>query len=82
MININKFIPLSPKVKSASNEALARMYNIKFLKAENKFYDSTKSFEGYMCNWSLKALPQFLKSIKYVGEMLCEKSKSSYFFHK
>ena len=70
------------KVKNASKEALARTHNIRSIKEENKFIESTEKLNTYIDDWSLKAIPQFLKSVKHFGKMAGEKLKSAYYYQK
>ena len=78
-----KLIPEScQKVRKASNQALSRAHNINFLKEETKFFESSDKLGGYLNDWSLKAIPQFLKSVKHMGKMASEKLKSIYYLNK
>lgn len=79
-VDLSKIAPSYVKVKKASNEALARTHHINFLKAEDKFFKSTDKFEGYLQDWSLKAVPEFFKSLKHVGKMAYEKMRSFYYY--
>ena len=83
MLNvISKITPSYAKVQKASNAALSRTHNINFLREEEKFFNSSEKLSSYINDWSLKAIPQFLKSVKHFGKMASEKLKSAYYLKK
>ncbi len=70
------------RVKNTSNNVLSRTHYINFLKEEDKFFSSAKKFNGYAQDWSLKIIPEFFNSLKFMAKMGIEKLKSAYYYNK
>ena len=81
-VDLNRISQSYAKVRKASNEALARTHYINFLREESKFFDSSDKLANRIEDLSLKAIPQFFKSVKHFGKMTAEKLKSAYYFNK
>ena len=79
---ISSMVKKYSKVKNASNKTLSRAHYINFLKAEDKFFNSAEKLNEHMDNCSLKAIPEFFKSVDCFIDMAAEKLKSVYYFQK
>ena len=81
-ISLAKIAPKYAKVRKASPETLSRTHYLKFLKEEQNFFASSDKLGYYVNEWSLKAVPQFAKSLVTFTKMAAEKAKSVYYVLK
>jgi hypothetical protein len=72
----------SGNIKLASNNTLARLHYINFLKAEDKFFKTSEVYERQTKDLSLKTILTFGKAVKNLTKMAYERALSAYYFNK
>ena len=78
----NKTTNFKGNIKTASNQALARLHYIKFLKAEDKFFKTSALYERQTEDLSLKTIKTVAQGIKDFAKLTYERLASAYYYNK